>query len=42
MELIVELSELVAAQAGGGRDMLERAEYAMKPMEVRRLIREHG
>jgi transcriptional regulator len=43
MELIVELSDLIAAQAGVGRDMLERAEYAMKSMEdVRRLIREYG
>jgi transcriptional regulator len=43
MELIVELSDLIAAQAGVGRDMLERAEYAMKSMkDVRRLIREHG
>ena len=43
MELIVELAELVAAQAGVGRDMLERAEYAMKSMDdVRRLIRNHG
>jgi transcriptional regulator len=43
MELIAELSDHIATQAGVGRHMLVQAEYAMKSMEdVRQLIREHG